>query len=214
MKRMKKLIPILLAAFTLTACEKQADLDELDGRYVVYTNHDPQTNFGNLSTYYLPDSILLIGNSEQPEYATGQQAQEILQSWADNMESRGFKRASQRNQASLGLQVSYVENSYHFTTIGWGGWGWDYPWYWGPDYWGMWGGWYYPFVVSYSYNTGTYLAELVNLTAPQGEDKGLPVVWNTCMSGALSSSTRLNTQIATDAVNEAFAQSPYLTCQP
>lgn len=211
MKRMKKLIPIALAAFTLTACEKQADLNELEPRYVVYTNHDPEVDFDTLSSYFLPDSILLISHSDEPEYATGQQAQQILQTWADNMEMRGFTRTEQRDEAQLGLQVSYVENNYHFTAIDWVGWGWNYPWYWGPGYWGLWGGWYYPFAVSYSYNTGTYLAELVNLTAPQGKDKELPVVWNSCMSGALSGSDRLDGQLAIDAVNEAFAQSPYLT---
>ena len=210
MKRMKKLIPILLAAFTLTACEKQADLDELDGRYVVYTNHDPQTNFGNLSTYYLPDSILLIGNSEQPEYATGQQAQEILQSWADNMESRGFKRASQRNQASLGLQVSYVENSYHFTAIGWGGWGWDYPWYWGPDYWGMWGGWYYPYPVTYTYSTNTLVMEMVDLTG-DSDGKNIPVLWYANASGAQYSGM-YNLQLLVNSVEQAFKQSEYIQC--
>lgn len=210
MKRMKKLIPILLAALTLTACEKGADLDKLEPRYVVYTNHDAQTDFSTLSSYYLPDSILLIGQSAQPEYATGEEAQAILRAWADNMESRGFSRTDRRAAATLGLQVSYVESNHHFTAVDWTGWGWDYPWYWGPGYWGFWGGWYYPFVVSYSYQTGTYLAELVDLTAPQGEDKNLPVVWNAYLSGALTGSNRMDEQLAIDAVNEAFAQSPYL----
>ena len=208
---MKKLILITLAALTLAACEKQADTDELEGRYVVYTSYDPQTDFSSLGTYYLPDSILIISNSLQPTYSTGTQAQGILQAWADNMETRGFTRSEKREDADLGLQVSYVENTYHFNSIDWGGWGWDYPWYWGPGYWGYWGGWYYPFVVSYSFNTGTFLAELVNLTSPQGEDQSLPVVWNSCMSGALSGSTRLDSMLAIDAVNQAFAQSAYLS---
>lgn len=208
---MKKLILITLAALTLAACEKQADTDELEGRYVVYTSYDPQTDFGNLGTYYLPDSILIISNSLQPTYSTGTQAQEILQAWADNMETRGFTRSEKREDADLGLQVSYVENTYHFNSIDWGGWGWDYPWYWGPGYWGYWGGWYYPFVVSYTFNTGTFLAELVNLTSPQGDDQALPVVWNSCMSGSLSGSTRVDTMLAIDAINQAFAQSTYLS---
>ena len=189
---MKKLILITLAALTLAACEKQADTDELEGRYVVYTSYDPQTDFSSLGTYYLPDSILIISNSLQPTYSTGTQAQEILQAWADNMETRGFTRSEKREDADLGLQVSYVENTYHFNSIDWGGW-------------------YYPFVVSYSFNTGTFLAELVNLTSPQGEDQSLPVVWNSCMSGALSGSTRLDTMLVIDAVNQAFAQSAYLS---
>lgn len=207
---MKKFIPILLAVLSLTACEKSADTGDLEARYVVYTNYDPETDFGQLTTYYLPDSILLIGNSEEAEYATGQQAQEVLQAWADNMAARGFTRTENRAEARLGLQVSYVENNYHFTTIDWHGWGWDYPWYWGPDYWGFWGGWYYPFVLTYTYNTGNYMAEMVNLTTPQGEAAKLPVVWDCYMSGALTGSDRVDNMLAVDAVNQAFAQSPYL----
>lgn len=208
---MKKLIPLLLASLTLAACEKQADTDELEGRYVVYTNYDPQTDFSQLHTFYLPDSILLIGNSAQPTFSTNAQAEQILQAWADNMESRGFTRSEKREDADLGLQVSYVENTYHFTSVDWGGWGWDYPWYWGPGYWGYWGGWYYPFAVSYTFNTGAFLAELVDLTSPQGDNQALPVVWNSCMTGALSGSSRINTWLAIDGVNRAFAQSAYLT---
>lgn len=210
---MKKLIPILLAAVALTACEKQTDTDELEGRYVVYTNYDPQTDFGSLNTFYLPDSILVIGNSSKPAYDSGEEAGKILHAWADNMAMRGFTRVDKREEAKLGLQVSYVENAYHFSGVDWGGWGWDYPWYWTPGYWGYWSGWYYPFVVSYSYYTGNYLAELVDLTAPQGEGKNLPVVWNSSMSGALSGSTRIDTMLAIDAVEQAFAQSAYLASQ-
>lgn len=211
---MKKLIPLVMAAFTLTACEKSADLNELDGRYVVYTNYAPQTNFQSLHSYYLPDSILLIGDSEQPVYDTSQEAQEILQAWADKMDSRGFARTDDKGQANLGLQVSYVESNYHFTSVAWPGWGWDYPWYWGLGYWGNWGGWYYPFVLHYSYSTGSFLAELVDLTVPQGEEQKLPVVWNAYMSGALSGSSRMNTRLAIDGIDQAFAQSTYLTTTP
>lgn len=212
---MKKLIPLLMAVFALTACEKQADLNELDGRYVVYTNYAPETDFQALKSYYLPDSILIIGDSEQPTYDSGKQAKEILQAWADNMESRGFVRTESKKEADTGLQVSYVESCYHFTAMGgWPGWGWDYPWYWGLGYWGNWGGWYYPFVLHYSYHTGSFLAELVNLTAPQGDDQKLPVVWNVFLTGALSGSTAVDTRLAIDGVNQAFAQSAYLTHTP
>ncbi len=212
---MKKLILPFVAVLSLTACEKQADLSELDGRYVVYTNHDPEADFSRLTSYYLPDSILLIGDSAQPSYATGKQAADILQAWAEHMESRGFTRTTRRAEADLGLQVSYVESSYHFTAVGgWPGWGWDYPWYWSLGYWGNWGGWYYPFVVHYAYNTGTFLAELLNLTAPQGEGQQLPVVWNACLTGGLSGSSYVDTRLAIDGVEQAFAQSDYLTATP
>ena len=207
---MKKLTLITLAALTLAACEKQADTDELEGRYVVYTSYDPQTDFSSLGTYYLPDSILIISNSLQPTYSTGTQAQEILQAWADNMETRGFTRSEKREDADLGLQVSYVENTYHAIVGGSPEWWWNYSGYWNLGYWGNWGHWYYPYVVHYSFSTGAFIAEMLDLKAPQGEDEQLPVVWSSYMTGQLSGSQAFDVQQTIDGVNQSFDQSAYL----
>ncbi|MBR4846572.1 MAG: DUF4136 domain-containing protein, partial [Bacteroidaceae bacterium] len=61
---MKRLIPILFAASALMACEKEPDTDKLDNHYLVYTDYDNNTNFGALTTYYVPDSILYINSGE------------------------------------------------------------------------------------------------------------------------------------------------------
>jgi hypothetical protein len=54
------------------------------------------------------------------------------------------------------------------------------------------------------------LADLVNLGAPEGAKEKLPVVWNAYISGLIGSSGSLNVNRATTAINQAFAQSPYL----
>ena len=51
---------------------------------------------------------------------------------------------------------------------------------------------------------------MVNLKAEQGDSKKLPVVWNAYISGLIGSSGSLNVNRATTAINQAFAQSPYL----
>ena len=63
---MKKFIPLLLAVFavTLASCEKDPDMDKLDNNYLVYTNYDKKADFKTFETYYLPDSILVIGDKE------------------------------------------------------------------------------------------------------------------------------------------------------
>lgn len=65
---MKKFIPLLLAVFavTLASCEKDPDMDKLDNNYLVYTNYDKKADFKTFETYYLPDSILVIGDKETP----------------------------------------------------------------------------------------------------------------------------------------------------
>ena len=73
-----------------------------------------------------------------------------------------------------------------------------------------WGDWYYPYAVTYSYSTGSFLTELLNLEAPQGQTEKLPVLWTAYMSGLLSGSTSVNVNLAVQAVNQAFTQSTYL----
>ena len=55
------------------------------------------------------------------------------------------------------------------------------------------------------------LTEALNLDAAQGQNAKLPIIWSAYMSGLLSGSTDTNVELATKAVSQAFAQSPYLT---
>lgn len=209
---MKKLIPLLLAVFIFTACEKTADMDKLDNNFVVYTNYDKSADFKQFTTYYLPDSILVIGDKNKQEYWLDNDAQKIIDTYVLNMNNRGFIRVTEKEEADLGLQLSYIKNTYVFTDYGYPEWWWGYPGYWDVPYWGNWGGgWYYPYVVNYSYSTGSFLTELLNLEAPQGQSAKLPILWTAYMSGMLSGSTSTNVELAIQAVSQAFSQSTYLT---
>ncbi len=113
----------------------------------------------------------------------------------------------------MGIQVSYIASTYYFTSYSQPEWWWGYPGYWGPGYWGgNWGGgWYYPYAVTYSYSTNSFLTEMVNLKAEQGDSKKLPVVWTSYLTGFDTGSKAINRTLAVEAVNQSFAQSPYLT---
>lgn len=79
----------------------------------------------------------------------------------------------------------------------------------GGGNWG--GGWYYPYPITYSYSTGSLLADMINLkNAPEGQKEKLTVVWNAYISGLLGGSGSLNVNRTTTAINQAFTQSPYL----
>ena len=207
---MKKFIPLLFAAFFFASCEKDADTDKLDHKFAVYTNHAQNVDFKQFRTYYLPDSILIIGDKDKTEYWNDDNAQRIIDTYVFNMDNRGFLRVTERENADVGLQVSYVKNTYVYTDYGYPEWWWGYPGYWGTPYWGNWGDWYYPYAVTYSYSTGSFLTELLNLEAPQGQAEKLPVLWTAYMSGLLSGSTSVNVNLAVQAVNQAFTQSTYL----
>ncbi len=54
-----------LVAVAFCACQKEPSTSGLHKDYLVYTAYDTEADFGALNTYYLPDSILLIGASRQ-----------------------------------------------------------------------------------------------------------------------------------------------------
>lgn len=110
---MKKLIPILLAVFALVSCEKDPDMDKLDNEYLVFTSHDTSTKFNDFSTYYIPDSILIIGDKKDPEYWKDENAQIIINAFKTKMNAAGYTAAN-KDEADLGLQVSYVASTYYF----------------------------------------------------------------------------------------------------
>ncbi|MEG1563068.1 MAG: DUF4136 domain-containing protein [Bacteroides sp.] len=208
---MKKLIPIfLVAVFALAGCEKDADQGKMDDQYLVYTNYDAQTNFTLFSTFYLPDSILVMGSEAKPTYWKGAEATEILKAYTQQMEARGFTATADKANATLGLQVSYIANTFSFTDYGQPEWWWNYPGYWGSGYWGNWGGWIYPYAVNYRFTTNSFLTELVNLTADEGASKKLPIVWTSYMNG-LAYTSAVNKTLAVAGIRQAFQQSPYLT---
>lgn len=160
---MKKLLfPLFMLAMIVTSCEKDPDMNKLDSDYSVYTDYDNSVHFNEFSTYYLPDSILVPDNSLKANYWKDENAQNIISAVAHEMEQKGYVRTEDKEKANVGIQLSYAQQRIQITTGGWyGGW-WDAG-FWGP-YWG--GGWYYPYPVTYSYDTGTLIMEMVDLRQP------------------------------------------------
>lgn len=201
---------LVLLAVAVVSCQKEPSTSGLYEDYLVYTDYDRTADFADLKTFYLPDSILVIGNAGKTEYWKDADAQRIIGTVADLMESRNFVRTDDKETAETGLQLSYVERVTYYTGYDNPYWWWYYPYYWTPGYWGDWYGWYYPYQVYYGYTAGSMLIEMINLTAAQGSDRKLPVVWDSFIGGLLTSSREVNLQRTVDALQQAFAQSPYL----
>ena len=210
---MKQVFPMLFAAALLvTACEKTPDTGKLDDDYLVYTDYDAETDFAKFTTFYVPDSVLIIDNSSnKPKFLYGTPASElIIANYVKGMEQAGYVRTLDKANADLGMQVSYVEDTYSFRYYNNYPWWYGYPWYWSFGYWGNWGGWYWPYSIIYSYSTGSVLGELVDLTLPESTSKQLRVVWSSYISGLLNNDGTLNTTEVKQAIEQAFSQSPYL----
>ena len=207
---MKKLIYVLIAVFALTSCREDPDLGDLSSDFLVFTNYDGKADFNRFTRYYMPDSVMVIGDTKDPEYWTGSKAADILKAYEDNMQACGYVRTDDKSEADVGLQISYVQSVAYFVDYRNPYWWNEYPGYWLPGYWGDWGYWYYPYPVVYSYSVGSLLTEMVDLSTSPSADRKLTVVWNSFLSGLLSGSDAFNMELTVRAINQSFVQSPYL----
>ena len=207
---MKKLIYVLITVFALTSCREDPDLGDLSSDFLVFTNYDGKADFNRFTRYYMPDSVMVIGDTKDPEYWTGSKAADILKAYEDNMQACGYVRTDDKSEADVGLQISYVQSVAYFVDYRNPYWWNEYPGYWLPGYWGDWGYWYYPYPVVYSYSVGSLLTEMVDLSTSPSADRKLTVVWNSFLSGLLSGSDAFNMELTVRAINQSFVQSPYL----
>lgn len=164
-----------------------------------------------METYFIPDSILVIGNNDKTEYWKDADALGIVDAVVARMDAAGYVRSEDKQAANVGLQMSYVRQVTYFVGYDNPYWWWYYPYYWTPGYWGNWGGWHYPYSVYYGYTAGSLLIEMVDLDAEEAADRKLPVIWDSFIGGLLTSDEELNQQRTLAAVEQAFDQSPYLT---
>ena len=204
----KSLLLTGIAALILAACEKEPDMGQLDADLVVYTDHDNGADFNQYATYYLPDSILEAGEV-RASYWTDENAQALISVVENQMNRLGYTRItdpSLKNKADIGVQLSYLAQTNTVISSGyWNGW-WD-PFYWG----GYWGGWYYPYPVTYSYDTQALILEMADLTGREDENqRSIPVIWYASASEFQFGNNRVNMQLLTDGINQAFNQSAYL----
>ncbi len=208
---MKKILFISAAVLLLAACHKEPYPQDGDNGYLVYTSPGKDVNFKNYKTFDIADSLLIIGEKDKPVYSQSQSALALIQAYRINMEKAGFIYAPSNPDADLGVQLTYVIKTERYVKYYDDPYWWlDYPGYWPSGYWGNWTGYYYPRPVVYTYTTNALLADIVNLTGEQDAGKPLEVLWTSYIGGPASSSLQLDIQRLTSAVDQAFAQSPYL----
>ena len=208
---MKKILFISAAVLLLAACHKEPYPQDSDNEYLVYTSPGKDVNFKNYKTFDIADSLLIIGEKDKPVYSQTQSALALIQAYRINMEKAGFIYTPSNPDADLGVQLTYVIKTERYVKYYDDPYWWlDYPGYWPSGYWGNWTGYYYPRPVVYTYTTNALLADIVNLTGEQDAGKPLEVLWTSYIGGPASSSLQLDIQRLTSAVDQAFAQSPYL----
>ena len=207
---MKRIILFSTLALMAVACQKEPYSQDSDGEYLVYTAPAKDVTFSDFRTFDIADSVLVIGQTKKPYYSKSNNALALIQAYRTNMEKLGYIYLPSNPDAQLGIQVTYAEDTQRFVQYYDDPYWWlDYPGYWPAGYWGNWTGWYYPYPVVYTYTTNALITDIVDLTA--GEENGkLKIVWSCYIGGPASASINYDVKRMINAVDQAFAQSPYL----
>ena len=125
---MKKDSSFFLIGSLLASCQKDpGHMSKLSDDFVVFTDHNKDANFESFTTFYIPDSVMVIGSSEKPEFRVQQKLTISSLLWLVAWKAV-VTRASDKESADLGLQVSFffVKNVNYFTNYH------DNPyWWWG-----------------------------------------------------------------------------------
>ena len=207
---MKKIIFFATIALLAAACHVEPYPQDSDNEYLVYTSPGKDITFSSFKTFDLVDSLLVIGESQKPEYSQSDNALALIQQVRVNMEKLGYIYLPSNPDAQLGIQVTYAEKTERYVQYYDDPYWWlDYPGYWPAGYWGNWTGWYYPYPVTYTYTTNALITDMVDLTA--GEENGkLKIIWSCYIGGPASASINYDVKRMSAAVDQAFTQSPYL----
>lgn len=213
---MKKFImSVPLAAAVLAGCQKMPSNVDADGEFLVSTSYDQEVDFSKYNTFTVADSIFVLDSYMGGDMVKNSFTDGLIDEYKDMMEACGYKYVQPpvdggTTDADLGIQLTYVSDTDYYVDYVDPYWWLDYPGYWSSSYWGLWGGgWYYPYPVMYEFSTHSLMADMADLTAPEGENEDLTVVWS-CMINGNVGATRSDFVRFKTAIQQAFKQSPYL----
>ena len=211
------LLAFLLAAGALaTACHPDGPTSESEFD-VVATGHDDTVNFGAIGTYAMPDSVVEIVPPESVGTTipfNHDYDRIILDSVASHLEAIGYTRlesyeAENPPDVIVTIRGIAVENTDVWVSYPWWGyWGWwGWPCCYGPG-WGV----GYPVVSVSQYDVGTIVVDMWDpRRADISQDDGtIPVIWAAVLRGLLEGSPAEAPARIDQAIDRAFAQSPYL----
>lgn len=199
------ILPSMVLLFS--SCGKNAlnNLSNEETRIYI-TNRDSTANFQDYKTFSIVDSVAVIQNNQQAGMELTQGDAQLLQLITTQMEQRGYALVNKDQNPDLGINVTYIANTY--TNIvqypyDW----WNTPGYWDPNYWGFGGYNYYfpPTFGLYQTNENYMTIDLLDLKNAS-KDQQLDAVWNATLKGEQV----LNPGNYSSEVQAIFAQSPYL----
>ena len=207
MNRNTLLLIIVTGLLTATSCYKYpSNTEYLDETDVVLTNYDIHTNFSDLETFSIPDSIGIITDDDTvPVQKKNDTTNALRNRIIQHMVNNGYVQVDTNQHPDMAVNVVAIKtiNNVYYNPGYW----WGYP---GYPYYNNWYGWnyYYPWypVYEYQYASGTLIIDVVDFKHANPKSKSLPIIFNAYIRGLLDGRHTL-TQVLND-IDQAFIQTP------
>lgn len=210
------LVQLVAWAGLAAACHpgEPTNASELD---LVATAHDDSVNFGAIQTFVMPDSVVAIVPPESVATAlpfNHDYDDLILNGVAEHLAALGYTRLptfDPENPPDVVVTIRgiAVRNTDIYVSYPWWGyWGWyGWPCCYGPG-WGV----GYPIVTAVEYDVGTIVVDMWDRRrTDESQTEGrVPAIWVAALRGLLTDSPADAPFRIDQAIDRAFAQSPYL----
>lgn len=192
---------ILAAGLGFMSCSKDPISDLSTEETLVYiTNNDKAANYKQYKTFSIVDSVLVVENG-QTGTALTELDRDVLIRIITNMEKLGYKYVSPKSKPDVGINASWISNtylnvvsqpvsSYYGGYWGGGGYGYGYP----------------SYYQYYQTNESYWLISMLDFKNPNTADKTFKVVWDAQIRGAGIG----DRQYVDTMVDSIFGQSNYL----
>ncbi len=207
----KRFLLSLLAVIMIAGCYP-GGVKEYSETDIVLTTHKADYAFSAAKTYVMSDKIPKVTTvpteGQLPEYVDAATTSLILNQIKANMTSRGYTQVTGTTKGDIVIMpaVVSVTTLVYYCNDWWYYWGW---WGYYPGYPGY-GGCYYP--SGYTYTTGSLLITMVD-DKNEDDKPETPIVgvWASAINGMLSGTTSTDNARITSSIDQAFAQSPYIS---
>ncbi len=210
------LVQLVAWAGLAAACHpgEPTNASELD---LVATAHDDSVNFGAIQTFVMPDSVVAIVPPESVATAlpfNHDYDDLILNGVAEHLAALGYTRLPTFDPDNppdvvVTIRGIAVRNTDVYVSYPWWGyWGWyGWPCCYGPG-WGV----GYPIVTAVEYDVGTIVVDMWDRRrTDESQTEGrVPAIWVAALRGLLTDSPADAPFRIDQAIDRAFAQSPYL----
>ena len=210
--RIRLFMSFAVGLAVLAACAPDTGLNSVDDYDVVVTLYDKTADFGAISTYLMPDSIVHFEDDQNPGKALSREYDDlILERVEYNLQAIGYRKETDPENREPDLYVLVSATSSLWYAAGyswWPRWGWWPYWPGGSSDWIFMGP-YYGGGRTYQFSTGTLLVDMADNRDVE-EDEDPPGIWTGAINGILEEGSSSSAQRLVDLIDRAFYQSPYL----